>query len=521
MASGLRVTRRRALGLVGRLGLGVGGAAAVGLLQTSHLRTAAGADDTDALEAPAVVTERRPYSARVEVRYATDHLRGPRGAAMSWGLERFAERRPNINVKVIVVFGRTAAYSLMRSLRPEPTPPPLSVYTGEARQIQRAIRHRDPEPMPHVALLSQDEFHRFGNLDSFFVINDLLDKHDGFVPADHYFIPDTYTTNDLDHSWPQPTLMTGRHFGLPLELSISGFLANASLAERAGVRLPNSENSWTWDDWTEWDARITDPETETFGTWARDDYAGQYMPQMYTNGLKKPFDDGLTRTMFEQPESLEAWTYLIHKVFERKTSPTASEARTLAGEHGDPFAAGKIGIWPTDRVSTTGDYIPRIKDRFRSTLLPEVVAPQGGPPGHSWSMRSNLVTVSAELEGSVEQAADFVVYLAGQEYQGRVGIERGNVPVNKRALDEPTSMETPPKGMQWLKVYADRPDNRGPYPFEGWEFWWRYHRELAGRAWSGRKSPGESLEACQAWGERYFRFYYDGPKPYVREPVYP
>ena len=79
----------------------------------------------------------------------------------------------------------------------------------------------------------------------------------------------------------------------------------------------------------------------------------------------------------------------------------------------------------------------------------------------------------------------------------------------------------PPEGMKWPKVYADRPDNRSPYSFEGWEFWWRYHRELAGRGWSGRTSAAESLAACQAWGERYFRFYYDGPKPYVREPVYP
>ena len=75
------------------------------------------------------------------------------------------------------------------------------------------------------------------------------------------------------------------------------------------------------------------------------------MPQMYTNGLKKPFDDGLTKTMFDRPETQEAWTYLIDKVFKRKTSPTVHEAKELAGEFGNPFAAGKIGIWPTDRLA--------------------------------------------------------------------------------------------------------------------------------------------------------------------------
>ena len=115
--------------------------------------------------------------------------------------------------------------------------------------------------------------------------------------------------------------MTGPQFGMPFQIAISGFVANNSLAESAGVMLPDSEGSWTWDDWTEWDARFTDPDAGTYGTWARDDYEFQYMPQMYSNGLKKPFDDGLTTTMFDLPEALEAWEYLINKIYVHGTSP--------------------------------------------------------------------------------------------------------------------------------------------------------------------------------------------------------
>ena len=518
---GRRVSRRRALGLVGRLGLGVGVAAMGGVLKNPQIRTAAASDQAAALDEPAVATERRPYSATVEVRYATDSFLGPRGAAMRWGLERFAQMRPDINVRVERV--GTFAANLRQFLGPKPPPPPLSVYTGDARQIQRALQRRDPEPPPHVVLLSQAEFLRFVDEGAFAPIDDWLAKSSDFAPEDFFFVPDTFSHDKLDHSYPQPVMSPTyqyRQFGLPFELSISGFLANVSLAESAGVRLPGSEKSWTWDDWTEWDARMTDPETGTFGTWARDDYAGQYLPQMYTNGLKKPFDDGLTKTMFDQPEALEAWSYLIDKVFERKTSPTVREARALAGEHGNPFAAGKIGIWPTDKVGSTGVEAAQIKDRFTWTLLPEVIAPGGGPPGHSWSMRANLVTVGAWHEGSVEQAVHLVLYLAGEDYQGRVGVERGHVPVHKYAIDEPDSEASPPEGMKWLKVYADRPDNRSPYPFEGWETWWRHHKGLAWKGWFGTQSAEAALAACQAWGERYFSFY-DGPKPYVREPVYP
>ena len=75
---------------------------------------------------------------------------------------------------------------------------------------------------------------------------------------------------------------------------------------------------------------------------------------MYSNGLKKPFDDGLTKTMFDQPEALEAWEYLINKIFVHRTSPPADHIKTISGDYQDPFTAGKIGIWPSGRVYSTG-----------------------------------------------------------------------------------------------------------------------------------------------------------------------
>lgn len=516
MGLGMRVSRRRVLGLVGRLG--VGGAVA-GLSETIRPTTSAAADRDGPDGAFVVAVDERPHSyPPVEVRYVTDHLSGPRGAALRWGLNAFARQFELIEVRV----------------EPSTSPMRMSAALGS------------PVPDAHVVLLSQAEFVRYRESGAFLKINDLLPKlHSGrrieefhapetfsvrpgqfdlLAFEQHYFVPDSFTDDNLDHSFPQAAVPDNPRYpdqyGLPFELTISGFMANISLAEDAGVRLPDSEDSWTWDDWSEWDARITDPETGVFGTWARDDYAGQYMPQMYTNGLKKPFNDALTKTMFERPEALEAWSYLVEKVVDHRTSPAAGEAEELAGEFGDPFAAGKIGIWPTDKVSVLGHYIPRIKDRFAWTLLPAVVAPGGGPPGHSWSMRGNLVSAIAEADGNAEQAVEFTKFLAGPEYQQRVGSERGHVPVHKAAIDARWSLAQPPHGMKWLKAYADRPDNRSPYPFAGWERWWDGHRTLARKGWTGELTPAQALEACQGWGERYLWLKYAGRSPYVREPVY-
>jgi len=426
-----------------------------------------------------------------EVRFVTDHTAGPRGAAMQWGLQKFAELRPDIFVKL------EPTGNLIDSLA-------IQFAAGTA---------------PHVALLSQSDFIRFNEDGAFTEISDLLPQLD-VVKSDYYFLPDAYTDNGMDHSFPQPTDMVGKQYGMPFQFAISGFVGNVSLMEQSGVTVPDSDGSWNWDDWSDMDKKMTNADAGTYGTWARDDYEFQYMPQMYSNGMKKPFNDTLSKTMYDLPEAGEAWEYLINKIHKDKVSPAAEQTKELGGEYGNPFAAGKIGIWPSGRVYSTGFAVPRIKDRFTWSLLPEVTAKSGGPPGHSTNDQPNLVTNTAMRDGTEEQSAALAVFLGGEIYQGRVGIDRGHMPVHRKAIGAPTSVAPPPEGMKWLQVYADRPDNRSLYPFNTWREWWLQHRSLGQKGWVGEQSPAESLAACQDWGERHLRNY-DGPAPTLSAPVYP
>ncbi len=498
-----RVTRRRALAL---FGLSIGGSIALAACDSPGSvgetaapsggrteETPAGSQDSvtertaDRSKVAAMTSEQSAARESVEVVFSTDSIYGPRGAAMQWGLRRFAEIRPEIYVKL------------------EPSDNLQTRFLADS--------------LPHVALVHQHDFLRFRGDGTFTEVTDLLEQMH-VDNDDYYFLPDTHTFNDLDHSFPPTQTDSAPQYGMPFEFEINGFVGNISLAEESGVYFPISIDSWTWDDWTQWDAQMTDADAGTYGSWARQDYQYQYLPQMYSNGLKKPFDDGLTKTMFDQPEALEAWEYLINKIFQHRTSPPADLIKTLSGDYQDLFTAGRIGIWPSGRVYSTGFSLPFIKNRFRWTLLPAVVAARGGPPGHGAHAEPNLITRRASLDGLEEPSLALAVYLASEEFQGRVGIERGHMPVHKAALRVPESRSPPPEGMKWLKVYADRPDNRGLFPFHSWRDWWIRHQQIGRAGWEGRQAPAAALAACQAWGVEHLSSY-EGPTPFVREPVYP
>ncbi len=213
---GRRVSRRGVLGLVGRLGLGAGGAALAGLPPVA-LRTSivAARPANQGHTVVAAVDERQHTYPAVKVGYMTDHVSGPRGEALRWGLERF--RLQNVLIDV----------------RPE------EAIAGDLAQISKDYRGS----RAHVALISQADFVRHRETGLFMRINDLLPRlgrarwiQEPVAPEtvtvrpgqfdlldfdQHYYVPDAFTDDELNHSFPQSAAPEG----LPYP---EGLIANAS-----------------------------------------------------------------------------------------------------------------------------------------------------------------------------------------------------------------------------------------------------------------------------------------------------
>ena len=287
----------------------------------------------------------------------------------------------------------------------------------------------------------------------------------------YYFVPDAYTHQQHRPLVPAAGSWTGRSSGCRFQMNISGFVANASLAESVRAsRLPGQR--WTRGPGT----------TGPSGICRYDRPGDRNVRYLGARRLRVPIhaadvfhraQEAVRRRTDQRPCSIgprlcEAWEYLINKIHVHKTSPPADQTKEARrGVSATRSAAGKIGLWPSGRVYSTGYRDSAIKDRFEWTLLPAVTAPGGGPPVHSWSDQREPRHATAALRLRLGGGVDIYwrcFWLARSTRavsESIVGICRCT-----RPRLAPESLTPPPEGMKWLKYYADRPDNRSLFPVQ-------------------------------------------------------
>lgn len=258
-------------------------------------------------------------------------------------------------------------------------------------------------------------------------LTDLM-KEENFNAAD-YSIPDhlmnIYKVKD-------------RTYGIPVNMYVTLMLYNKDMFDAAKLPYPPSDyedKSWTFDKMVEDAKKLTviskDIAKTQYGvdfTWAERDMrplyfgAEPYSEDTWTNGGVP------SATHFDSPEVIAAYNKLFDLVFKDKVSPTSEWSKSVAGQNGDPFVAGKIGMSVGGSWNLAG-----------ANDFPFKVGVAAVPWGGNDKVRSTLfVDPIMILKDSKhpKEAFEWIKYLLTDEVQEKsIDLSGGNPPVNTKAAE--------------------------------------------------------------------------------------
>lgn len=227
-------------------------------------------------------------------------------------------------------------------------------------------------------------------------------------------------------------------YGIPLNMYVTLMLYNKDMFDAAKLPYPPSDyedKSWTFDKMVEDAKKMTvhsDDITKTqYGvdfTWSERDMrplyfgADPYSADTWTNGGVP------SETYFDSPEVIAAYHKFFDLIFKDKVSPNTEWSKSVAGQNGDPFVAGKIGM------SVGGSWIMAGSNDF-----PFKVGVAAVPWGGNDKVRSPLfVDPLLILKDSKhpKEAMEFIKYLLTTEVQEKsIELSGGNPPVNTKAAE--------------------------------------------------------------------------------------
>lgn len=270
-------------------------------------------------------------------------------------------------------------------------------------------------------------FAEYYNKDMLLDLTGLI-AEDGFKAGD-YHIPDNlmkiYTVND-------------RTYGIPVNMYVTLMLYNKDMFDAAKLSYPPSDyedKNWTFEKMVEEAKQMTvvsdDIAKTQYGvdfTWAERDMrplyfgAEPYSEDTWTNGGVP------SETYFDSPEVISAYQKLFDLVFKTQVSPTSEWSKSVAGQNGDPFVAGKIGMSIGGSWNLAG-----------ANDFPFNIGVAAVPWGGNDKVRSTLyVDPLLILKGSKhpKEAFEWIKFLMTTEVQEKsIELSGGNPPVNTEAAE--------------------------------------------------------------------------------------
>lgn len=130
----------------------------------------------------------------------------------------------------------------------------------------------------------------------------------------------------------------GVQYAIPKDYSTMGLWYNKDLFDAAGVAYPN--DTWTWDDWKDAAAKLTDQNKGVYGMLAQCSSQDYYYNLIWKNGTDVITEDE-TDSLYDDPKTIEAIQYAVSFINAGYSPSTADQASTTALQY---FESGKAAM---------------------------------------------------------------------------------------------------------------------------------------------------------------------------------
>lgn len=303
--------------------------------------------------------------------------------------------------------------------------------------------------LPDVFNMSQDRFY-------FYADNDVLLDLQPYW--DQYGVDTTtWGTGLVDpYRWGE----NGDLYAGPVNWDTVALFYNKDLFDAAGLEYPTAD--WTWDDFADAAAALTDPENDVYGAVVYPEYQAGYANWIAATDTTPVVDAERTRCTLTDEGSIEALTFL-KGLYDQGYMPSVS---VLGGSSADDA----FNFWLNERtamVSGGSWKLPQAIDE--ATFNWDVVQlPKNPETGISRPILHSVGYVAAAGTENPELAANLILYLVSDEGQKFFADAGGVAPAN------------PALQQQWIDSFGDTdvniaafvdalPDTQGVTPFA--EIW--------------------------------------------------
>ncbi|OEU97010.1 ABC transporter substrate-binding protein [Streptomyces oceani] len=263
--------------------------------------------------------------------------------------------------------------------------------------------------------------------------NDLTDfAHGGYLADLGELLPDGLRNQIPERTWDM-VRFGGGTYGVPFLQEPRVLVANRRLLDDSGVRVPDTEDPWTWDEF-EAAARKLSGKGSYGVAWSMKEPVNQSVNLSLTTGGAVFYrEDGKDVVRFDRRDSYVA--ELIHRQVNReRTAPRGSlgmsGSDTLPG-----FFSGQYAMVPLN-FSYRQQVEQQAPDGFEWTALPMPAGDLGPGSGPTQGMSPQTLSIAQDTKRK-EDAMAFIAFLTQPDHMARLAAGDWIVPTGRKALRDP------------------------------------------------------------------------------------